>query len=139
MRYLTEFSASEWLKLRPIRHAMKQVRNDAWLALYKNTRAEKLSQFLAECKNLPNKNIALVIAFEQPWTVNWLLQMADRNVSDMTVLVFDNSRNNSKRIEIEQVCKQNKTAYLALPANPTRHVNRSHGMAMTWVYHNVVR
>jgi hypothetical protein len=26
-----------------------------------------------------------------------------------------------------------------LPVNPTRHVNRSHGMAMTWVYYNVVR
>jgi hypothetical protein len=57
----------------------------------------------------------------------------------MTVLVFDNSRNDSKRIEIEQVCKNSKAPYLALPPNPTRHVNRSHGMAMTWVYHNVVR
>jgi hypothetical protein len=65
--------------------------------------------------------------------------MANRNVSDMTVLVFDNSRDDSKRIEIEQVCKQNNAPYLALPRNSTRHVNRSHGMAMTWVYHNVVR
>jgi hypothetical protein len=139
MRYLTEFSATEWLQLLPIQHALKQVRNDAWLALYKNTRADKLGEFLTEYKNLANRNIALVIAFEQPWTVNWLLRMANRNLSDMTVLVFDNSRNDSKRIEIEHVCKQNKAPYLALPANPTRHVNRSHGMAMTWVYHNVVR
>jgi hypothetical protein len=139
MRYLTEFSATDWLKLLPIRHALKQIRNDAWLAIYKNNRPNKLSQFLAEYKDLENKNIALVIAFEQPWTVNWLLQMANRNVSDMTILVFDNSRNDSKRIEIERICKQNKAPYLALPANPTRHVNRSHGMAMTWVYHNVVR
>ncbi|MBI3529724.1 MAG: hypothetical protein HY067_17375 [Betaproteobacteria bacterium] len=139
MRYLTEFSAIEWLKLLPVQHALKQIRNDAWLALYKNNRPNKLSQFLAEYEDLADKNIALVIAFEQPWALNWLLQMANRNVSDMTVLVFDNSRNNSKRIEIEQICKQNKAPYLALPPNPTRHVNRSHGMAMTWVYHNVVR
>jgi len=139
MRYLTEFSAIEWLKLLPVQHALKQLRNDAWLAVYKNSRADQLSQFLAEHKDLANKNIALVIAFEQPWALNWLLQMASRNVSDMTVLVFDNSRNDSKRIDIEQVCKRNKAPYLALPRNPTRHVNRSHGMAMTWVYHNVVR
>ena len=139
MRYLTEFSAIEWLKLLPVQHALKQVRNDAWLALYKNNRANKLNQFLAEHKDLANKNIALVIAFEQPWALNWLLQMANRNVSDMTVLVFDNSRTDSKRIEIGQVCKKNQAPYLALPPNPTRHVNRSHGMAMTWVYHNVVR
>ena len=139
MRYLTEYSAIEWLKLLPIQHALKQVRNDVWLAVYKNNRTSKLSQFLAENKHLANQNIALVIAFEQPWALNWLLQMATRNASDMTVLVFDNSRNDSKRIEIEQVCKKNHAPYLALPPNPTRHVNRSHGMAMTWVYHNVVR
>ena len=138
MRYLTEFSAKEWLQLLPIQHALKQVRNDVWLAIYKNSRAIKLGAFLADCRDLANKNIALVIAFEQPWALNWLLQMANTNVSDMTVLVFDNSRNHSKRIEIEEICKQNKAPYLALPPNSTRHVNRSHGMAMTWVYHNVV-
>ena len=139
MRHLSEFSAAEWLRLLPIQHALKQVRNDAWLAIYKNNRPRGLSRFLAEHEGLANKNIALVIAFEQPWALNWLLQMANRNVSDMTVLVFDNSRNDSKRTEIEQICKQNNAPYLALPANSTRHVNRSHGMAMTWVYHNVVR
>ena len=139
MRYPTEFSATEWLKLLPVQHALKQVRNDAWLAVYRNRRTDKLPQFLADHKDLANRNIALVIAFEQPWALNWLLQMASRNVSDMTVLVFDNSRNDSKRIEIEQICRKNKAPYLALPPNPTRHVNRSHGMAMTWVYHNVVR
>ena len=139
MRYLTEFSALDWLQMLPVQHALKQVRNDAWLAVYKNKRAEKLDPFLAEHEDLADKNIALVIAFEQPWALNWLLRMANRNVADMTVLVFDNSRNESKRIEIEQVCKRNKAPYLALPPNSSRHVNRSHGMAMTWVYHNVVR
>jgi hypothetical protein len=139
MRNLTEFSVMEWLKLVPIQHALKQVRNDAWLAVYKNMRPKQLSRFLAENRGLAGKNIALVIAFEQPWALNWLLRMANRNLSDTTVLVFDNSRNGSKRSEIEQVCNQNDAPYLALPANPTRHVNRSHGMAMTWVYHNVVR
>ena len=129
----------EWLKLVPIQHALKQVRNDAWLAIYKNTRPRELSRFLAEHKHLAGKNIALVIAFEQPWALNWLLRMANRNLSDTTVLVFDNSRNDLKRSEIEKVCKQNHAPYLALPANSTTHVNRSHGMAMTWVYHNVVR
>ena len=139
MRKLTEFSALEWSKLLPVQHALKQIRNDVWLALYKSRRADKLKQFLEKNKHLENKNIALVIAFEQPWALNWLLQMANRNAADMAVLVFDNSRNASKRIEIEQVCINNETPYLALPPNRTRHVNRSHGLAMTWVYHHVVR
>ena len=139
MRYFSEFSVTEWLKLMPILHALRQIRNDAWIAIYKCIRPDNLVRFLAEQKDLADKNIALVIAFEQPWALNWLLRMANRNLLDTTVLVFDNSRNESKRIEIEQVCKKNRAPYLALPVNPTRHVNRSHGMAMSWVYHNVVR
>ena len=34
MRDLTEFRLSEWLRLVPLRHALKQIRNDAWLAGY---------------------------------------------------------------------------------------------------------
>jgi hypothetical protein len=139
MRYLTEFSAIEWLALVPMRHALKQVRNDAWMAFYKKGRADGMDRFLADQGHLADKSIALIIAFEQPWALNWLLRMANRNVTDTTFLVFDNSRNAAKRIEIERVCEQNNVPYLALPPNPTRHVNRSHGMAMTWVYHNVVR
>jgi hypothetical protein len=139
MRHLNEFSAMEWLALAPLRHALKQARNDAWLAFYKNRRADGMDGFLAEHAYLADKNIALVIAFEQPWALNWLLRLATGNVADTTFLVFDNSRNVSKRKEIEQICKRNGAPYLSLPPNPTRHVNRSHGMAMSWVYHNVVR
>jgi hypothetical protein len=139
MRNLTEFSALEWLTLLPAQHALKQARNDAWLAVYKRSRTPELDRFLKNHGDLTDKNIALVIAFEQPWALNWLLRMARKNLSDTAVIVFDNSRSNSKRMEIEEVCKQNQAPYLALPPNPTKHVNRSHGMAMTWVYYNVVR
>jgi hypothetical protein len=139
MRNLTEFSLTEWLKFIPFQHALKQARNDAWLAVYKTIRPRRLTSFLKEAKQLAGNNIALVIAFEQPWALDWLLRMGNTNLTDTKILVFDNSRNDSKRIEIEQVCVKNRIPYLALPANPTKHVNRSHGMAMTWVYYNVVR
>lgn len=139
MRHLNEFSAREWLELLPLQHAAKQIRNDVWLSLYKNRHPQALGDFLAQTRHLAGKNIAVVIAFEQPWVLNWLLRMANRNLSDTTLLVFDNSRNEAKRAEIEQACRRNSTLYFALPPNSTRHVNRSHGMAMTWVYHNVVR
>lgn len=139
MRNLTEFSWKEQLTLLPLRHAMKQVRNDAWMAIYRRRRSQGLRRFLDEAQTLAGKTIALVIAFEQPGYLNWLLQMARTNLTDATVLVFDNSRDAAKRKEIEAVCTANGVAYLALPTNSTTHVNRSHGMAMSWVYHNAVR
>ena len=139
MRNLNEFSISEWLTLLPLQQALKQVRNDALLSHYKKDRPKELDDFLVKNKHLADKNIAVVIAFEQPWALNWLLKMAKKNLTDVTVLVFDNSRTIEARIEIERVCNQHGAPYLGLPTYRTKHVNRSHGMAMSWVFDNVVR
>jgi hypothetical protein len=139
VRDLRDFSMREWLVLLPLQLAFKQARNDLWLSFYKRLRPPGFGPFLAESERFRDRNIALVVAFEQPWVLDWLLRMAARNLSDTTVLVFDNSRHASARQEIERVCRDRGTPYLALPPNHTRHVNRSHGMAMTWIFHNVVR
>ena len=139
MLKLSEFSVKDWLKLRPLDVAFKQVRNDVWLKYYVNQKPAELSQFLADNRHLAGKNIAIVVAFEQPWAVNWLLQMAKKNLINTTVLVFDNSHKAIARAELAAVCKQNGAPYLALPMNRTKHVNRSHGMAMSWIYDNVIK
>jgi len=139
MREFKDFSVGEWLQFLPLQLALKQARNDLWLAIYKKIRPEKLDQFLRETGKYKGKNIALVVAFEQPWMLDWLLRMAASNLTDTTVLVFDNSRRTTLRTDIENVCRKHNTPYLALPLNPTRHVNRSHGMAMTWIFNNVVQ
>lgn len=139
MRKLNDFSAMEWLRLQPLKIAFKQMRNDLWLTAYNNVRPKSLEPFLIETARFKGQNIALVVAFEQPWALDWLLRMAKINIADTTVLVFDNSRCPELRHDIEKVCFSHQTPYLALPANPTRHANRSHGMAMSWIFHNVVQ
>ena len=138
MLKLTEFTTQDWLKLEPLNIAFKQFRNDTWLNYYCKKHPAELKLFLQENSHLANQNIALVVAFEQPWALGWLLKMAKKNLPNVTVLVFDNSRNLEARAKIKQVCAQNQAPYLALPMNNTKHVNRSHGMAMSWIYNNVV-
>ena len=104
-----------------------------------NRRPPELDGFLSQVQHLAGQDIVLVIAFEQPWSLDWLLRRARTLVEGATVLVFDNSRRTEAHVAIQRVCRERDTPYLALPPNPTRHVNRSHGMAMTWVYRNVVR
>ena len=139
MRDLKNFSAGEWLRFVPLEVAFKQARNVVRLAIYKKIRPKALTPFLVETERFGDQPVALVIAFEQPWALDWLLRMAQRNLADSTVLVFDNSRRDAARRDIERVCGNRGVPYLALPVNRTRHVNRSHGMAMTWIFHNVVR
>jgi hypothetical protein len=139
LRHFLEFSKSDWLKLLPVRFAFKQVRNDLVLGAYLKRLPGSLPGFLHENAKLQDKNIVLIIAFEQPRVLNFLLGKARRYLPDAHLLVFDNSPKAAVRVEIERVCQEHKIPYLALPANSIKHPNRSHGIAMTWIFRNVVR
>jgi hypothetical protein len=137
MREAPQFRLGEWLRFVPVVQGLKQRRNDLLLARYLRTPAAEGEAFLRRQRGLAGKRIAMVIAFEQPWALDWHLRMAARNLEDTQVLVFDNSRTEAPRRAIREVCGRHGTPYLGLPTYRTRHVNRSHGMAMSWVYHNV--
>ena len=139
MREAHEFSPGEWALLVPVRQWLRQLRNDALLAHYRRQTTPELGAFLRRNADLAGKRVAIVVAFEQPWSLRWQLRMAARNLQGVQILVVDNSREASMRRQIREVCEQHRTPYLGLPRYRTRHANRSHGMAMTWVWHNVVR
>lgn len=139
MRELRHFGVDEWIRLEPAIHAFKQARNDIVQKAYVRQQPNDLGKFLESTAGLKDKNIAAVIAFEQPWVLDFFLRMAARYLVDTTVLVFDNSRGANERARIERVCREHGVRYLGLPKNSTRHANRSHGLAMTWIFHNVIR
>jgi hypothetical protein len=139
MRKLQQFSVADWIALRPARDGLRQLRNDVLLSSYVRSAAPGLEAFLKANEHVADAALLIVIAFEQPWALDWLLASAARNATGFTVLVFDNSRTPQARAAIRQVCERRGTACLALPPYRTRHPNRSHGMAMAWVHENVVR
>jgi hypothetical protein len=139
MRDLKNFTITEWIRLHPLVHAFKQTRNDIWQNAYLKARPRELDNFLENTSHLKGKNIANIVAFSQPWVLDFSLKMAARHLQDATVLVFDNSRELSDRADIARVCRERGALHLALPPNSTRHANRSHGNAMTWIFHNVTR
>ena len=137
MRNIKKYTLLEWLALAPLTHCLKQIRNDAWQKNYCRKPADNSKAFLDRTKNI--QHIGIVIAFEQPWALSWQLRMAKINVQNLNFLVFDNSQSTAKRAEIQAVCDKNQIPYLALPVNNNKHPNRSHGMAMNWIYHNIIQ
>ena len=129
----------EWFRHKPLDHFLIEVSNDFLQSVFCGLHPKSLESFLENTEHLSGRHIGLVIAFEKPWVIDWLLRMAARNLTDGTLLVFDNSRRKEARKEISCICRECGVPYLALPPSPTWHPNRSHGMAMTWVFHNVVR
>ncbi len=139
MRALISYSYYDWFALYPIKSFFKYIRNRIVSNLYVLKKSKNTSNFLKKCKHLNDQNIILVIAFEQPWVIEWLLKMSKKYVTDATIVVFDNSRDKSKRVKIKEVCKSQNTLYLPLPENNTKHANRSHSLAMQWIFDNIVK
>lgn len=138
MRDLNDFSVAEWARLRPVVEGFKQLRNDAVQRAFLEARPDNWENFLRDNRRLEGKKILQIIAFERPDVLDFSIKMAARNLVDTSLLVFDNSRSPEARAKIENVCRTHEVPHLALPRNPSRHANRSHGMAMTWVWQNVV-
>ncbi|MEY2688784.1 MAG: hypothetical protein RL375_2982 [Pseudomonadota bacterium] len=135
---MKRYTASSWARLVPLSHAYKQLRNDLMSWRYNARTPPDLPTFLDSVRALQASNLAIVIAFEQPWVLDWMLRLARLNLRDCQPLVFDNSRSAEKRAEIAAVCARLGVPYLALPLNQSRHPNRSHGMAMNWIYRHVI-
>jgi hypothetical protein len=54
------------------------------------------------------------------------------------LVVANNSSDAAKRRGIEEICQHHGTPHVHLPSNPEWHPCRSHGIAMNWLFFNVV-
>jgi hypothetical protein len=94
--------------------------------------AEELSRTEESC-------FCFTIAFNTPWVIDALTKGWQRYSSGSLLVVVDNSNSVAARQSIEKICKIRGVPYFGLPANPERHRSRSNGIAMNWVYYNIVR
>ena len=139
MRELRDYSASEWLQILPVVHAVKLVRNTAADRFYRSRPSPYLDQFLSEHAHLRGQTIAVTVAFNTPWTLKLLLRTARDNFVNTTLIVVDNSVNVEAREEMRSLCAEAGVSYLPLPRNLIRHGARSHGAALNWTYHNLIK
>ena len=138
MKNWGDFSLADWRTLAPIRQCVKQARNDAVLSWYDRSTAADERAFIARCKEFSRRNFIAVVAFEQPVVIEWLLEFSRNRLTDVVLLVFDNSRHSDNRERIRTLCLASDVPYLALPSIHIRHPNRSHGLAMTWIYRHLI-
>lgn len=87
----------------------------------------------------PVDALCATVAFNTPWVVDIVTAAWIRNCRNMSLVVADNSSDAAARRQIEDICASRAIAYVALPPNPERNPNRSHGIAMNWTYYNVIR
>lgn len=118
---------------------LKNIRNYFFLKIFLCLGHKNAQLFIKNNIGLKDKNLLIVISFNQTWCLDWLLKMSKENVKDAVICIFDNSSIQSKRFEIERLCNKYDVIYHSLPLFRIKHPNRSHGFAMTWVFNNIVR
>jgi len=121
---------------RPVRYA-KNVRNqliDLSFRARGRSEADRLIDALGRASN-----VCFTIAFNVPWTIEVLVAAWQRFPTGLSLIVANNSSDPKKRRDIETICRLHDVAHIHLPYNPEWHPCRSHGIAMNWLYFNVVK
>ena len=127
-----------------MKQAAKNVRNDWNLQHYLRLPSDDLDLFLEKLDSRLSKrsgprNLLCIVAFEQPAVLDLCLTALRLHLRNAQVVIFDNSRSEGQRSLVLNVCEDHEVPYLALPPQKTRHANRSHGLALTWIYQKVLR
>jgi hypothetical protein len=141
-RRIASYTAKEWLKLRPLGESYKSLLLDRADRRYSRSAPPDPAALEATLQALKGRNLIATVAFNSVWVIGWQLRFAARNVENAAFVVFDNSTQAEARTQIEALCKARGVAYVALPQNPysaTRHASRSHGLALNWIWRNVIR
>jgi hypothetical protein len=122
----------------PVRKA-KAIRNALIERDFRSHGVTEGRSFADALQQTGSRRFCFTIAFNTPWVIDALTRAWDLYASGMTLVVVDNSSSQSARKTIEDICRARGVAYFGLPRNRETNPNRSHGIAMNWTFHNIVR
>jgi len=137
----SEYSVREWTRLRPLVERYKYAGYQ--LQMSRRLRQPAAGGDLAALKaRIAGRRVLVAIAFNDVGFVERQIALVRRNVADCVHLIADNSTHTAAARQIQQIANAADCAYLRLPPGPwlkPEQGGRSHGLAMTWVWRNLLR
>lgn len=135
---LSEYGLDDWVRVRPILHRFKMARYRAHDRKFRAL-PPRAGDLQALRSRLRGRKVLIPVAFEDPQMIAWQAPLVRLYVPDALYIVADNTRDDARAESIEAVARSFGAPYIRLPANPTNSASRSHGLALNWIWHNVVR
>lgn len=135
---LRDYDINDWLHVRPVIHQMKTRR---YRYIDRHYSALPALSEPSSClrSSLKGKRVLVSIAFTDPQTIDWQAQLVKFYVPDVIYIVADNTRDDAQAAQIAAVAAKHAVPYLRLPKNPWNEPSRSHGLALNWVWRNLIR
>lgn len=135
---ITDYGLNDWLHARPLTHAIKTRRYRAIDSAFSALPA-RVPPPPALMPSLGGRRVLVSIAFDDPQTIEWQTQLIGRYVDDVIHVVADNTGDDTNASRIAAVCEAHNVPYVRLPHNPWSAPSRSHGLALNWVWRNLIR
>ncbi|MEZ6149618.1 MAG: hypothetical protein R3C09_05795 [Pirellulaceae bacterium] len=140
-RPMSEYNCTDWLRLRPVLHALKSRRYrlmDEHALSVPSINADLIDKVAG---SLNDQQALVTIAFNDSESIALQIRLLRQFVPHAIHIVVDNSSNASLASSIEKVTNNSDSHYVRIHHNPWtgRNPSRSHGFAMNWAYRNVLR
>ena len=137
-RPISDYSLADWGRLRPVTHRLKSLRYRLVDRRYRR-RPARVGNAAAIARSIAGRRLLTTIAFADAESIDWQARLMAHYLPDIALLIADNSPDDASAAAIGAVAHARGISYLRLPENPWRGASRSHGIALNWVWHNVVR
>lgn len=133
------YPAKDWLRLKPLQHALKRQRNRMVSDWFAGRPARNQAALDRVIPDLAGRRVIFTVAFNKPWLIELMILSTARHMPDWSLVVLDNSSKPDLRSEIAALCAAGGVVYADLPRNPEWNPNRSHGISLNWAVRRVVR
>jgi hypothetical protein len=102
-------------------------------------RPPRSGDLAALVRQIRGRRVLTTIAFNDRQTIAWQSALVRRFVEDVVYVVVDNSTDDRVAAEIAELARAREIPYVRLPINPSGAPSRSHGLALNWVWENVIK
>jgi hypothetical protein len=135
---ISEYTLADWGRLRPLTHRLKTARYRIIDRRYRR-RPAAVGDAAAVARSIAGRRALFSVAYRDPQAIEWQALLVRHFVPDALYVVVDNSPRDDDAAAIERVATEHGVPYLRTPANPWDKSSRSHGIALNWIWHNVIR
>jgi hypothetical protein len=137
MRPLREYDRADWKRLRPLSHWLKTMRYGALRELHVRRGQRGGETSLRE--RIRGRRVLVTIAYNDPEAIDMQAQAMARHVPDALYIVADNSSDDRAAERIAAMAAAHHAPYIRLPKPWDKEGSRSHGLALNWVWRNLIR
>ncbi|HEV2694123.1 MAG TPA: hypothetical protein VG347_14605, partial [Verrucomicrobiae bacterium] len=137
MKPLKAYTAADWRRLRPVMHFIKTTRYRIVDRLHMR-RPARAGDLIALQHLIRGKKLLVTVAFSDPQVIDWQIRLVHHNMPQALYLIADNSPDEAAAAAIAALSVQHGVPYLRLPANPWHKGSRSHGIALNWLWQNLI-